>query len=468
MKVSTQHLDYKEALQRWDLVRAIVKNDAAKYIRSPDINDDARTKQYRADAILTNFTAFTKAGLTGLVFRKDPQYSLPPEIDYIDDDITGSGISLLQFSQKLIGDLLQTGRYGLLVDYYDDGGKAYIKPYCAESIINWKSELVNGEYVNTVIVLCEDVQVDSDDPFSQETVKSYRALMLVDQDGSKVYQQWLFNDEEDLINVITPVDFNGQPFSRIPFIFVGSENNDSAVDYQPLYDMSVINLGHYRNSADYEESIFITGQPTIVINIGEASKDDFDSANSNGVMMGSRKGLVLQGGGNASLLQASPNQLVAQAMKEKIEQAAYIGARLIAPSGGRETAEAVRVRYGSQNSALVTLAANAEEAIEYSIELICQFMGANPQAVEFKLNDVYFEETADANLLAQQILLFDRGIISSDEILDYGRKTGFISDTVSNEEISNKADLSYDPLRGAMNVSTKSNPSTPAVADETD
>lgn len=461
MQVQTQHPEYRESLKRWKLIKAIVENDASAYIRSPDINDDARTKQYRADAILTNFTAFTKNGLVGLIFRKEPLVELPPEIDYLDEDATGCGVDLTQFTQKVVGEVLQLGRYGMLVDYYDAGMKAYIKPYCAESIINWKTANIDGECVPVLITLVEEVEAYDEDPFCQEMVKQFRVLRLI---GGE-YQQWIFDQDEQLIDVVTPLDFNNQPFNRIPFVFVGSENNDPCVDCEPLYDMSVLNLGHYRNSADYEESIFIAGQPTIVINIGDASKDDFDNANPNGVMMGSRKGLVLQSGGSAALLQANPNQLVAQAMSDKIAQAAAIGARLIAPAGGRETAEAARIRYGSQNSALITLAANVEEAVEYALELVCKFMGANEELVNFELNDQYYEDAADANLLAQQILLFDRGIISKDEILDYGRKTGFISDVISNDEIANKVDMNFDPLAGAMNVPAQRNPSAPVVAD---
>ncbi len=220
-------------------------------------------------------------------------------------------------------------------------------------------------------------------------------------------------------------DFNGKHLNRIPFIFLGSENNDPCVDYQPLYDLAIVNLGHYRNSADYEESIFICGQPYPVIDIAEQSKEDFDNANPGGVLYGSRKGLVLSGG-SASLLQANANQLVAQAMKEKLEQAAAIGARLISPSGGRETAEAAKIRYGSQHSALYTLTSNVSDAIEDALELICMFMGVHPESIEYYLNDEFYDEIADANLVAQQIMLLDKGIMTATEIRDYGVRTGFI------------------------------------------
>ena len=467
-QVDTIHPEYREVVCRWELVRAIINNNAQELIRKPDINDPVRTKQYRQDAILTNFTNLTKVGLTGLVFRKDPKIELPPELEYLEDDMTGSGINHNQFAQKVVGDVLQTGRYGLLVDYYNDGMKAYVKPYAAESIINWKTRQVNGECVLSLVVLKEQVLDDENDIFSQETKVQYRVLFLNELDK---YEQLVYNDGCELVERITPTDYNNNLFDKLPFIFIGSENNDSCIDYQPLYDMAIVNLGHYRNSADYEESIYISGQPYLVVNIGDMSKDDFDNANPNGVQMGSRKGLVVNSNGGATLLQANANQLAAQAMKEKLEQAAAIGARLIAPAGGRETAEAARIRYGSQYSALYTLGNNVEEGIEAALELACMFMGADPEMVEYELNDQYYDDTADPNLVAQQIMLLDRGVISADVIRDYGRRTGFISDGMSNEDMQNAVDLSMNPLDGMINDNAQGSnpsPSTPPNADGED
>ncbi len=422
MTVNTLHPEYRCAAQRWALIRAIVDNKATGYIRKPDINDPARNKQYAEDAILTNFTNLTRLGLTGLVFRKDPTVELPTELDYLNNNVTGTGITLAQFGQHTVSETLQAGRYGLLVDYAESG-KAYIKPYCAESVINWKTKDIDGECVISLLVLMEEIVPEYDDIFCQDTVKQYRVLRL---DNDNIYYQEMYNEDQELIERNYNIkDFNGKPLNRIPFIFIGSENNDACVDYQPLYDLAVVNLGHYRNSADYEESIFITGQPYPVIDIAEQSKEDFDNANPNGVVYGSRKGLILSGG-SATLLQANANQLVAQAMKEKLEQAAAIGARLISPSGGRETAEAAKIRYGSQHSALYTLTSNVSDAIEDALELVCLFMGTDPESVEYYLNDEFYDEIADANLVAQQIMLLDKGVMTQQEIRDYGVRTGFI------------------------------------------
>ncbi len=431
MPVNDTHPEYRCAEPRYRLIRAIVNNDAQCYIRTPDIDDPIRSKQYKEDAILTNFTKLTCEGLTGLVFRKQLSKTLPVDLDYLEDDITGSGINLYQFSQHSVYEVLQTGRYGYLVDYHNDGQKAYIKPYRAETIINWKAKEIDGIVQPWLIVLKEEKILDEDDMFCQESEEQYRVLMLLDG----MYSQVIYNKDLQPIENIIPTDFNGKPFAYIPFVFVGSENNDWMVDAQPLFDLSILNLGHYRNSADYEESIFICGQPYSWINVGEATAEEFKEANPSGVAYGSRKVLIVANGGSANLLQANPNQLVAQAMNEKIEQAAKIGARLIETAGGRETAEAAKIRYSSQHSALYTLTSNVSWAIERALQIVCAFMGTNPDEIEFALNDEFYDDVADANLLAQQIMLLDRGVISADDIREYGRKTGFIDDSRTNEDI---------------------------------
>lgn len=66
-----------------------------------------------------------------------------------------------------------------------------------------------------------------------------------------------------------------------------------------------------------------------------------NNANPNGVNYGSRAGLTVASGGNATLLQANANQMIGEMMKDKLVQAAAIGARLIAPPGGRRNSRGV-------------------------------------------------------------------------------------------------------------------------------
>lgn len=439
MAVNQTHKDYDKAVKRWDLVRSVVDNNASHLIRTVDYNDPNRSKQYRDDAILTNFTRLTKIGLTGLVFRKPSQIVIPTELEYLLDDATGYKFGLEQLAQQVVGEVLETGRYGLLVDYPEvEGiGKAKIKPYAAESIINWRYVDYNSEYVPVLIVLKEIVQVMGEDEFDWQDNCQYRALMLTEG----VYTQSIYNHEFELVSTSIPVDYHGKPLDYIPFWFIGSENNDADIDSIPLYDLAVVNLGHYRNSADYEESIFVTGQPFLVVNVGDASQEEFKSANPSGLNFGSRSGLVVSAGGGANLLQANPNQLADTAMLHKEEQAAAIGARLIAKPGGRETAEAARIRSGSQNASLYTITKNVELAFEMCLRAISQFMMefVPDDTIEFDLNDQFYEEVADANLLAQEIMMLDRGVMAKGDIRQQLKRLNILDETRTNEEIDAEA-----------------------------
>lgn len=447
MPVSSVCPEYNDIKCKWDLVRSIVNNDAQKWIRIVDSNDPLRSRQYKADAILTNFTRQTKTGLTGLIFRKPALAVLPTGIEYILHDATGYGFNLDQFAQQIVGEVLQTGRYGLLIDCPDKGdgaqGLTRFRPYAAEAIINWRYEEFGSEYKPVLIVLKETIEVVTDDIFAPERQDQYRVLMMT-PDGA--YQQVLYNRDLKLVSSTIPLDYNGNPFTEIPFIFVGSENNDSTMDSIPLYDLSVVNLGHYRNSADLEESLFIIGQPFLVVNVGETSQEDFRQANPNGLQFGSRGGLILQGG-EARLLQANANQLVSQEMKRKEEQAFQLGARLIIPAVGRETAEAARIRYGAQNSALYVVVQNISQAIEDGLNFISRFETESPTESVYKLNDQFYDDYADATVIAQELLLFDRGLMTSDEVRDNLKNVGILPPDSETPDPS-----VLDPLQGAEHV----------------
>lgn len=416
MPANSKHPDYESVSWKWDLVRSIVDNNARKWIRTVDVNDFERSNHYKDDAILTNFTRLTKIGLTGLVFRRPAEINLVPGLEYLMDDATGYGFGLEQLASQVIGETLVTGRYGLLVDYPEVGTpqtKARIKPYAAESIINWHYKEIDSEYKLDLLVLHERVQTLGDDGFVWVEEDQYRVLLL---DENNQYQQAVYNSDLEIVGTpFTPLDYHSKPFDEIPFQFIGADNNDACIDAIPLYDLAVVNLGHYRNSADYEESIFICGQPCLHLDLGETSQAEFNAANPGGVRFGSRGGVQTMGG-KMELVQANPNQLAATAMNEKKVDAASIGARLIAPPGGRETAEAARIRFGAQNSSLYIITKNISLAFEECLEWIAEFMLEFPEPSEFELNNQFYEEDADPNLIASEMMLFDRGLMTSQEI----------------------------------------------------
>ena len=444
MAVNSQHPDYVKMCKRWDLVRSIVANSAKHLLRVVDPNDMNRSGQYRDDAILTNFTRLTKEGLTGLVFRKDSKKEIPVELDYLIDDSTGYKFSLDQLAQKIVGETLETGRYGLLVDYPqanlgETEKVARIRPYASESIINWKYVDVGNRYKLSLLVLKEEVDQLGEDGFEWVQTCQYRVLFL-NSEGQ--YSQVLYNDQLESVasTLVVPTDYNGNPLTEIPFTFIGSENNDAWVDNIPLYDMSVVNLGHYKGSADLMETMFMCGQVVPVVNTGEVGEEQWHQANPNGILIGSRAPIVVGLGGSFDFKQAQPNTLPQQVMNDLEKQAAAIGARLISPAGGRETAEAARIRYGSQNSVLYTITRNISNGIEQSLYYVSLFMMETPVESEYELNDQFYEENADPNLIAQQIMLLDRGLMSGEELRTNLKRTGI--------KLNEEFNVLVDPMQG--------------------
>ena len=445
MPVDTKHPEYERYLPIWQQTRDAVCGVAAikdskkrlTYLPKPNAAEtgkiaDERYLQYVKRANYVNFTARTKNALVGAAFRKHPVYELPAGLEYLYEDATGDGLSLVQLAKDSLSNILECGREGFLVDYPQAPEglseeetnsldlRASILPYVAEKIVNWKTSSVRGRQILSLIVLEESYQV-TDDAFSHESEVQYRVLGL--EDG--VYYQQVFRDGEPYTDPIFPRDGAGRLFDFIPFIFAGAKNNDSTIDDAPMADIADVNLAHYRNSADFEESCFITGQPTLFVTTS-LSVEEWQSANPNGISFGSRAGHNLGSEGSAALLQADANNLVREAMSDKEAQMVMIGARIIQDRGQNETAEAARIRFSSENSVLGDLVQNLSEALRKCIEWCGLFMNAEQDAV-FEINSDFYDKTTDPQTIMAMIQLYDREIIAMPDLRGSLRKSGMIN-----------------------------------------
>lgn len=451
MSVSSTHPDYDKNIGRWVLVRDVVNSHVKTYIKNVDDSDLRRNERYKDDAQFTNFTARTKHGLVGAMFRKDLVVDLPTPILYLEKDSTGFGTTLTKLAQEVTGEVLQSGRYGLLVDYpaSQDGLtvdevanlnlSARIYRYKTESIINWQTRIENGIPVLSLVVLKEWSSDLGDDGFTWIAVCHYRVLRLVEG----VYVQTLFNEDQEVINEYIPRQRDGSAWGFIPFVFVGSEDNDSDIDVAPLYDLSQLNIGHLRNSADYEESVHITGQPTLIIST-DLSAEQFKDANPNGVKIGARRGHNLGSNGRGEFLQAAPNQLADVAMQRKEQQAVMIGARLITPTTINETATAALMRHTGETSVLALIAQNVEDALTKCLDYALLFMGDESQSedIDITVNKEFFDKVLDPQMLMAQLQLFNNGIVAKEDLRVILRNHGAIPEDRTDEDID--ADVDND------------------------
>jgi len=469
MPIETQHPEYQKYVPVWTRTRDAVKGARAvkekkhEYLPVPDNSsgderkgtETVRYRQYIKRAVFTNFTGRTKNALVGAAFRKNPNFELPELVDYLSRDATGDGLSLIQLAKDELSNLLETGRSILLVDYppAPDGLtveqiqmldlRAAIIPYSAEAVINWKTDTIAGRKMLTMCVLAE-TYLDPEDEFSHESKTQYRVLRLRD-DG---YTQQLYREDRAVTDEIYPKKADGSVWQEIPLAFIGSKNNDPTIDEAPLADIADVNIAHYRNSADYEESCFLTGQPSLFLT-HSLSPEQFQQYNPQGIKLGSRAGHVLGETGGATLLQADPNNLVMEAMKNKEASMVMIGARIITDRAGNETAEGARIRFASENSVLGDLVNNLSQGIAQAIEWVCEFMGAQADDVEFQINDEFYDKSVDPQLIMSMVTLLDRSIIAEKDIFDRLKSAGVIDPERTLEEVQDERGTA-SPMIGAV------------------
>ena len=397
---------------QWKVIRdCITGQDAIKaattdYLPMPNADDQseqnrARYIAYLERACFYNVTGRTHRGLVSLAFAEEPTIQIAPQLNGLLTNVDGAGISLEQQARATLGEVAATGRCGLLVDYPPVatpvskaqlsafGLQPTIRSYQPQDIINWRVTIIGGLRVLTLVVLQEAIAVPTDS-FVSQIVKQWRVLRLVPNDAGvfryvvTVYQMPT-NASQMGYTAITaleqyePLDFHGRPWSFIPFMACGSENNEVSIDSPPLLDLANLNIAHYRNSADYEESVFMCGQPTPTLT--GMTKDWWENVLNKTIRLGSRSAVTLPPGSTLELIQPAPNGLVREAMQDKERQMVALGARLIQTSAVQRTATEAKIESASELSVLSTCANNVAAGYVKALSWAGMFAGAKQESV---------------------------------------------------------------------------------------
>lgn len=276
--ITIKHPEYNDAYNSWVLVEDAVggeykvKNKGVEYLPMPNPDDESqanrlRYDQYKKRAVYYNTCFRTLMGMIGVAFRVAPKSIIPASVDYLELNADGAGLSLQQQAQWVLSEVIKKGRCGAMVDYpsvdgdtskadVERGIRSSIKVYSPESVVDWNEEETDiGARLNYVKI-CETSHRINVDTGIRECVTKYIVLRL--SDG--VYTAQYYNDlSQSEGEPLTPRNAAGQPFDYIPFMFIGSENNNPDIDQALLYDLAVVNVAHYRNSADNEEASLSLG-----------------------------------------------------------------------------------------------------------------------------------------------------------------------------------------------------------------
>ncbi len=401
---------------------------------------------YRKSAVLYNATGRTLIGLLGMLYRVEPVIpELPELMEYVKNDIDGNGMGIDQQSHAVSSEIIQIGRHGLLTDIpmkddsavttiadVQNGFRPFVKGYDADDIIDYNESSINGITTLDLVVLLETVSEFVDEQrIKREFKKRKRILRL--RDGKYTQQLWV--EHEDLPGEeIIILDGSGKSWDEIPFIIIGSENNDPVTDFLPLEPLTDVNLGHYRNSADLEHSSFqlSAATPWIADDRYMSNQSSPNNKDKNNQNFGETSILVTGTGGKVGYLQPSPNVLANDLAKNKEQQMIALGAQLISEGGGAETAEAVRTKKAADASMLSMISINVSNGYTKSLGWIARFLNVEFEG-EYQLTTNFFDTKLTAQERQQIIVEVQSGlypvrigreqlqaskVISTDEDLD--------------------------------------------------
>lgn len=415
--------EIEDMYPEWELIRdclkgeTAVKNAGIKYLPYPSSVEckGAEVDQnlyaaYKKRANFLNTTRRTIYHLLGEVFIKPPVVNVASDklIKKLVENATGAGVSIEQCAKNSLKHnlayaygcvvlMLDTVESNLTVAEFEKGAwRPKVKNFSPFKIRNFRIETVNGEDKLTLVVLGDNAYTFDGDGFESASVGVLHVFQLIN--GICVYKEYrdgVFTDTKiktgayELYRTYTPTDKFGNPLDTIPCWFFGMENNNPYPDVPVMYDLATLNIAHYRNSADYEQNMFVAGQSTLVVTgaDNEASYNSDDDEPT--IKLGVNRAIMLKNGGTATLLQAKADSGLAEAMLTKEKQMSALGAKFLKTSDVVKTAYQVKVENPSQSTILGNCAANVATAYCDLLKFAHRICGLDDTDVRFELNTDY-------------------------------------------------------------------------------
>lgn len=341
-----------------------------------EMEDPADHKTRIAKATL--FPAFrrTVSVMSGKPFSKPLTLSkdTPAEIKTWSDDIDRGGVNLHTFAWEMAAEALAFGLCGILVEAPKPIAKdrvvtkaeekeAGIRPYFVRvrhgQILGWKVERRNGATITTQLRLAETATVDDGD-YGEKVVQRVRVLepgkwtVWEKEDGAEgVAEKWKIFEE----------GVSGLPV--VPFVPIYGWRLDFMVGVSPLLDLAYLNVKHWQDESDQDDSARFARKRMLVLIGGDPDKPLVASSNY---------ALTVQTGGDVKVVQGSAESVKVgrdelAALEEQMIQA---GAELLVKKPGDRSATESANDAEANKSDLQRIT----EGFEDSIDQALQFMAA--------------------------------------------------------------------------------------------
>ena len=460
----SKHHGYDDWSERWEKVRAAtcgqseVKALGERVLPKLNGHEQRDYHAYLKGAVYTNYTGRTMEGLIGMVFRKEPAKEIPAAFERIYSDLDLKGNTTAQVSRMVLEEVMQTGGFGLLVEYpqrpADPISRAtaetlnlrpYVSCYPRESILDWRMERVNNSMQPTMIKLREMIDVWAAD-YTCKKVEQIRMLVLEGGYIQRVYQKSEKGEWVQIGGDIIPT-LDGRPLAFIPFWAFGPKMNSLDFQPAPLEDLADVNLAHFRTSASYERGCLFTGAPTPVL-------AGFQLDENQKVVLGSTTA-VTTSDPNAKwgYLEFTGQGLgeLTNNMKMKEAQMAALGARMLAPEkSGVEAEGTLKMRSNGESSALAGLVNQTSHGMQQVLAFMALWDGLSDN-VTYKMNTDYMPQGMGAQEVLAIVKAWQSGAITQKTLFENLQHGEIISESENFNDY--KEELTESEPLGMVNES---------------
>lgn len=435
--IDSEHFEYQEWCEWWQKARDAIAG--TKEIKSPDkakvylpeLDNHAKYPElyriYLHRALYFNASARAIQGLSGLIFRKDPEIVIPDSMKESNaQDI------LAQNLYWVVKEVLKINRCGILVDYERsneesitvanaeaNGNVPYLSQYPAESIINWRELRQNKSGSKLKRVILKDYEY-RDDPTDEFKTEVYLTIRVLDLDESGYYRQRIYESGSDrekggwfLIDEFNPL-MNGEKLPFIPFQFFDDIDGTPSVKKPDLLDLYDTNLSHYLTSASIEHIEYWMALDTFII-----SSDPVVDQNS--IFLGPGSVLCIEGGATWGTLSISGEGVTTlkETLAKKEEYMAQQSARMLQPEKrAAEAAETAQIHRMGESSILAQLADAVSMSFENVARWYIDWYGQDSSDIRVKLNTDFMPGILSGQNLTAVVQSYLSGAISFETLFE--------------------------------------------------
>ncbi|MBP8005321.1 MAG: DUF4055 domain-containing protein [Acinetobacter sp.] len=419
--VKAKHPDYSENISLWEKVDDVCRGQHAvkaareKYLprrNKADTSPEAITAydSYLEHAVFYGVTGKTLGSLVGGAFAKLPNFQRPDDLEYLERNANGQGVSMYQLAQLALRHILKNYRCAVYVDFpnvepsrnrAEDAKKQafpMVHILSAKCVINWDTIIVGNQQKLSLVVISESVSEREPGAFEFKKIEQYRVLSLEETNDGHVFKIQVYKKnkegEYEGGEKTTPTDYNGETWSYIPFSFIGAIDNTSSIENAPLLELADLNLAHYIDSADFQESVYFVGQPQF--SMPDITEQWYEVIKKDGLYIGCRNAFPTK----IEMVQAQPNTLSQSAMDKKWDQMKELGARLIEKGSANKTATEADNDDSVQHSVLSLCTVNVSTAFTQALRWCAKFAmpnvdSLNPEQLVYEISKEFSKPKFD-------------------------------------------------------------------------